>query len=158
MPQAVDNIALGLEELSEHVRSLESRIAALETRLVKPSEASASRSEILAESKGPCPVGNQSALETRSSETLLQRLRPPATWRGFPPVEAPSGVVPILVGSRQTRVELAWLAYATVGLGTFKLLVEDLRFGNAASLVVSLLFYGLILILLPRVTKRRVSA
>ena len=96
MPQAVDNIALGLEELSEHVRSLESRIAALETRLVKPSEASASRSEILAESKGPCPVGNQSALETRSSETLLQRPRPPATWGGFPPVEAPSGVVPIL--------------------------------------------------------------
>jgi hypothetical protein len=62
------------------------------------------------------------------------------------------------LGSRQRRVELAWLAYATVGLGTFKLLVEDLRFGNAASLVVSLLFYGLILILLPRVTKRRVSA
>jgi hypothetical protein len=36
--------------------------------------------------------------------------------------------------------------------------VEDLRFGNAASLVVSLLFYGLILILLPRVTKRREAA
>jgi hypothetical protein len=29
-----------------------------------------------------------------------------------------------------------------------------LRFGNAASLVVSLLFYGLILILLPRLTRR----
>jgi len=35
-----------------------------------------------------------------------------------------------------------------------KLLLEDLRFGNAASLVVSLLFYGLILILLPRMMRR----
>jgi len=62
------------------------------------------------------------------------------------------------LGSRQKRVELAWLAYTAVALGTLKLLVEDLRFGNAASLVVSLLFYGLILILLPRVTKDRGSA
>ena len=62
------------------------------------------------------------------------------------------------LGSLQKRVELAWLAYAAVALGTLKLMVEDLRFGNAASLVVSLLFYGLILILLPRVTKRRESA
>lgn len=61
------------------------------------------------------------------------------------------------LGSLQKRIELAWLAYAAVALGTLKLLVEDLRFGNAASLVVSLLFYGLILILLPRVTKRRES-
>jgi hypothetical protein len=64
-----------------------------------------------------------------------------------------------LLGSLQRRIELAWLAYAAVVLGTLKLLVEDLRFGNAAaSLVVSLLFYGLILILLPRVAKRRESA
>jgi len=62
------------------------------------------------------------------------------------------------LGSLQKRIELAWLAYAAVGLGTLKLLLEDLRFGNAASLVVSLLFYGLILILLPRVAKRRESA
>jgi hypothetical protein len=60
-----------------------------------------------------------------------------------------------LLGSFQKRIELVWLAYAAVGLGTLKLLLEDLRFGNAASLVVSLLFYGLILIVLPRVTKRR---
>jgi len=58
------------------------------------------------------------------------------------------------LGSLQKRAELAWLAYAAVALGTLKLLVEDLRFGNAASLVVSLLFYGLILILLPRLTRR----
>lgn len=55
---------------------------------------------------------------------------------------------------RWKRVELAWVAYAAVAFGTLKLLFEDLRFGNAGSLVVSLLFYGLILILLPRLTRR----
>jgi len=57
-------------------------------------------------------------------------------------------------GSRWKRVELGWLAYAAVAFGTLKLLFEDLRFGNAASLVLSLLFYGLVLILLPRLTRR----
>ena len=58
------------------------------------------------------------------------------------------------IGSRWKRVELGWVAYAAVGFGTLKLLFEDLRFGNAASLVVSFLFYGMILILLPRLTRR----
>jgi len=59
------------------------------------------------------------------------------------------------LGSRWKRVELGWVAYAAVAFGTLKLLFEDLRFGNAASLVVSLLFYGLILILLPRLTRHK---
>jgi hypothetical protein len=54
---------------------------------------------------------------------------------------------------RWRRVELGWIAYTAVAFGTLKLMFEDLRFGNAASLVVSLLFYGLILILLPRLTR-----
>jgi len=58
------------------------------------------------------------------------------------------------VGSRWHRIELGWVAYAAVAVGTLKLLFEDLRFGNAASMVVSLLFYGLVLILLPRLTRR----
>jgi len=58
------------------------------------------------------------------------------------------------LGSYWKRIELGWVAYAAVAFGTLKLLFEDLRFGNAASLVVSLLFYGLILILLPRLTRR----
>jgi hypothetical protein len=57
------------------------------------------------------------------------------------------------LAGRLRRAELGWLAYAAVGMGALKLLVEDLRFGNAASLVVSLLFYGLILILLPRLLR-----
>jgi len=58
------------------------------------------------------------------------------------------------LGSRWQRIELGWVAYAAVAFGTLKLLFEDLRFGNAASLVVSLLFYGLVLILLPRFARR----
>jgi hypothetical protein len=57
------------------------------------------------------------------------------------------------LGSRSKRVELRWVAYAAVAFGALKLLFEDLRFGNAGSLVVSLLFYGLILILIPRLTR-----
>lgn len=58
------------------------------------------------------------------------------------------------IAFRWKRVELGWIAYAAVAFGTLKLLFEDLRFGNAASLVFSLLFYGLILILLPRFLQR----
>ncbi|MGB0036879.1 MAG: hypothetical protein WBP79_15525 [Candidatus Acidiferrales bacterium] len=57
------------------------------------------------------------------------------------------------LGSRWKRVEIGWVAYAVVAFGALKLLFEDLRFGNAASLVASFLFYGLILILLPRLTR-----
>lgn len=55
-----------------------------------------------------------------------------------------------IFGFKLRRPELGWAAYAVVGFGTIKLVLEDLRFGNAASLVLSLLFYGMILILLPR--------
>jgi hypothetical protein len=58
------------------------------------------------------------------------------------------------LGSRWNHLELGWVAYAAVAFGTLKLLFEDLRFGNPASLVLSLLFYGLVLILLPRLTRR----
>ncbi len=56
-------------------------------------------------------------------------------------------------GSRLKRAELLWVAYVAIAFGTLKLLFEDLRFGDAASLVASLLFYGLILILIPRLTR-----
>jgi hypothetical protein len=61
------------------------------------------------------------------------------------------------LGSRWKHIELSWVAYAAVAFGTLKLIFEDLRFGNASSLVVSLLFYGLVLILLPRITRRSES-
>lgn len=55
---------------------------------------------------------------------------------------------------RSRRVELGWLAYTAIAFGTLKLLFEDLRYGNAASLVLSFLFYGLALIVLPRVIRQ----
>lgn len=57
------------------------------------------------------------------------------------------------MASRPRHIELRWIAYASLALGTLKLLLADLRFGNPASLVVSFMFYGLILILLPRLTR-----
>lgn len=63
-----------------------------------------------------------------------------------------------IAGSRRKRMELNWAAYAALGFGTVKLVLEDLRFGNAASLVVSLLFYGSILVLLPRLAGRGTKA
>lgn len=57
------------------------------------------------------------------------------------------------VGSRRNRLELGWLAYVAIAFGALKLLLEDLRFGNAGTLMVSLLIYGLILVLIPRVTQ-----
>jgi len=59
------------------------------------------------------------------------------------------------LASRRRHLELRWIAYASVALGTLKLMLEDLRFGNPASLVVSFVFYGLILILLPRMTRTK---
>lgn len=58
------------------------------------------------------------------------------------------------LSAREPRIELGWIAYAAVAFGTLKLVLEDLRFGNPASLVLSFLFYGLVLILLPRVIRR----
>ena len=59
------------------------------------------------------------------------------------------------LGARCKRIELGWLAYGTIALGTVKFLFEDLRLENAASLVLSLLFYGLALILMPRILPRK---
>ena len=70
MPQAVENVAL--EQLTEQVRDLERRVAALEGH--EPS----------------------SAIDLDTESIALQRPRPPATWRGFPPLEVTSGAVPIV--------------------------------------------------------------
>ena len=56
------------------------------------------------------------------------------------------------LGLHWRRIELGWVAYASVGFGTLKIVFEDLRFGNATTLVFSLLFYGVVLIVLPRLT------
>jgi len=52
------------------------------------------------------------------------------------------------------RRELSTLAAIVLGLGGAKLLFEDLRFGGAGQLVVSLAFYGTALILVPALNRR----
>ncbi len=59
------------------------------------------------------------------------------------------------VGTRWTRRELVWMAYAAAIVGSLKLLLEDLRFGTTQSLAASLLIYGAVLILIPRLVRAR---
>jgi hypothetical protein len=56
-------------------------------------------------------------------------------------------------GARFRRLELVWMAYAAAILGCLKLLFEDLRFGSTQSLAASLLIYGAVLILIPRLVR-----
>jgi hypothetical protein len=56
---------------------------------------------------------------------------------------------------RLTLPELGWLVYPLVALGGLKLLMQDLRHGRPATLVLSLTLYGLVLTLAPRLLKAR---
>jgi len=56
-------------------------------------------------------------------------------------------------GGRWKRFELVWLAYAAAILGSLKFVFEDLRFGSTQSRAASLLIYGTILILIPRLVR-----
>jgi hypothetical protein len=51
--------------------------------------------------------------------------------------------------------ELRWLSYLALVAGGVKLLVEDLRLGNAGTTAVGLALYGVALILAPAVARRR---
>jgi hypothetical protein len=56
-------------------------------------------------------------------------------------------------GSRLSRRELIWLAYAAIAFCTCKLFLEDLRNGNARTLAFSLFCYGMAWLLLPRFSR-----
>jgi len=60
-----------------------------------------------------------------------------------------------VAAGRLGLVELRWLVYPVVAFGGLKLLTQDVRLGRPATLVVSLALYGLVLVLLPRLTKAR---
>jgi hypothetical protein len=53
----------------------------------------------------------------------------------------------------RTWPELGWLVYPLVALGGVKLLLQDLRVGRPATLVLSLAIYGAVLVLAPRLMK-----
>jgi hypothetical protein len=54
---------------------------------------------------------------------------------------------------RRSWPELAWLVYPLVALGGVKLLLDDLRVGRPATLVLSLALYGAVLVLAPRLLR-----
>lgn len=57
------------------------------------------------------------------------------------------------ISARWKRVELIWMAYAAAILGSLKLVLEDLRTGTNLSFAGSLLIYGVVLLLLPRMVR-----
>jgi len=62
-------------------------------------------------------------------------------------------VILALMGSRWKRRELVWAAYTAIGLGTVKLLLEDLRLGSKGSFALSLLAFGVLLAVIPRLVR-----
>ena len=58
-------------------------------------------------------------------------------------------------GIRWGRRELVWLAYCLMALAAWKLVARDFQHERNLALVVSLLFYGGTLILLPRILQRK---
>lgn len=60
-----------------------------------------------------------------------------------------------LAARRGGQPELGWLVYPLIALGGLKLLVQDLRDGRPATLVLSLALYGIVLTLAPKLLKAR---
>jgi hypothetical protein len=60
-------------------------------------------------------------------------------------------------GARTGRPELVWLSYVAIALGTVKLVMEDFRLSHPAALAVSLVCYGALLIMLPKLSARASS-
>jgi hypothetical protein len=58
------------------------------------------------------------------------------------------------LGPRWRRVELVWLAYATLAAVAAKLLFEDLRQGHPEYIAASIFLYAFTLILVPRLARR----
>jgi hypothetical protein len=59
-------------------------------------------------------------------------------------------------GSRWQRTELIWTAYGVLAFVSAKLLFEDLPHGRSGLIAVSIFFYAVSLILIPRVARGRV--
>lgn len=59
------------------------------------------------------------------------------------------------LGARRNHAELIWIAYTTIALCAVKLLYEDLRYGTAGSIALSLSLYGIIWLLAPRLLRGR---
>lgn len=61
-------------------------------------------------------------------------------------------------GSRTGRRELVWIGYSAIALGSVKLLLEDFRQSHPAALAISLVCYGAMLIVVPRLAGKPACA
>lgn len=68
---------------------------------------------------------------------------------------AGAAVVLAAGGRSPRRPELAWLSYATLGLGALHLLADDLPHGRPATLMVAFALYGGALLVVPRLLATR---
>lgn len=57
-------------------------------------------------------------------------------------------------GSRTGRRELVWISYLAIALGTLKLILEDFRQSSPVALAVSLVCYGALLIVVPKLSAK----
>jgi uncharacterized membrane protein len=57
------------------------------------------------------------------------------------------------IGRRWKHRELFWISYAAIGLGVLKLVAEDLRSGSKVSFALSLLAFGILLAVIPRLVR-----
>ncbi len=62
-----------------------------------------------------------------------------------------------LAGARTGRRELVWISYVSIASGALKLVLEDFRQSHAGALAISLICYGALLILVPRIGGRPAS-
>jgi hypothetical protein len=60
-------------------------------------------------------------------------------------------------GSRTRRRELVWISYVAIALGTVKLILEDFRQSHPGALAASLVGYGALLILVPKLNTKSSS-
>ncbi len=60
-----------------------------------------------------------------------------------------------VLGAVRSREELVWVAYSMIGLGTLKLVFEDLRLGSTGSFALSLVAYGVVLALIPQIVRTK---
>lgn len=63
-----------------------------------------------------------------------------------------------LLFHRNQRVELKWFAWLVIGGASYKLVIQDFQQAHTFAIVVSLLFYGSALVLLPRLIRRESAA
>jgi hypothetical protein len=90
---------------------------------------------------GTDPGGNAGALATLRTVALVA-----------------TAVASAWIGRKAAHAEAGWLAYPLLAVTGLKMLLEDLPRGKPSTLILGFTFYGLGLILIPKIRARRKDA